>query len=101
MNDAGHILQRVHETIRQRDPSVLARGERWRPGGILDLHEHMLRLIERVQRAYPKQIMTPARLCDGCFYVTPTGFCPHRSRCVLHRHSDAVVKAMVDATQAG
>jgi len=100
MNDAAHILQRVHETIRLRDPSVLARGERWRPGGIFDLNEHMLRLSERVQRADRKHTMTPTRLCDGCFYLTPTGFCPHRGRCVLHTHSDAVLRA-VSAAQRG
>jgi hypothetical protein len=98
MDDPIQILQQVHTAIRQRDQSVLARGERWRPGGIFDLQEHFLHLIERALRTHPRRAIPLARLCDRCFYLTPTGFCPHRSRCVLHRH--AVAQAIAIALDA-
>ena len=92
------ILQRVHEAVRERDPSVLARGERWRPGGILELQDHLLHVIDRARHARPERARGAASLCAGCFYLTPTGFCPHRSRCVLHRHADTVTRVIAAAT---
>jgi len=94
------ILRRVHAAIQERDPSVLARGERWRPGGIFELQEHTLFLIERSIRAQSRRPIPPDRLCDRCFYLTPTRLCPHRSRCVLYQHSQAVIEAIAAALKA-
>ena len=100
MNEPMQIRRRVHAAIQARDPSVLARGERWHPGGIFELQEHTLYLIERSLRAQSRRPIPPERLCDRCFYLTPTGLCPHRSRCVLRQHSQAVVEAIAAALNA-
>jgi hypothetical protein len=100
MDDAMPILSQVYAAIQERDRSVLARGERWRPGGILERHEHLLHLIERALRAGAGRALPSAAVCHGCFYLTPTGFCPHRGRCVVQQHADTVVRAIATAMNA-